>query len=125
MKLNHHSRKRRSTGALLLLPNALAQKATERYIPLGASPGVSGKSSYHGSIQSVDESSRSITIASAAGTHVVQMSKSTEIWVDRSKQGASNLRGSYADCSVGRQVEIKFADLETRAIAEWIKVVAE
>lgn len=56
-------------AALGGFPPAHAQEATERYIPLGQSPGVSGKLTSIGEIAEVDPRARTLTIAEpAAGT---------------------------------------------------------
>ena len=108
---------------LLLAPGAYAQKATERYIPVGKSPGVSGKYSYIGQIEQVDQQSRTITVAGPEGRRTIKVTDATKIWLDRTQQRMSNERGSMTDLQRGRRVEVNYVDYETKDEAEWIKVV--
>ena len=101
---------------------ASAHIATERYIPIGESPGVSGEHSYIGTIQGTSPTTRSMTMTSEKGTYEVRMDSNTRIYVDRSKERKENLRGTYEDCEAGRRVEVKFHDNDPSKPAEWIKV---
>lgn len=107
-----------------LAPSAIGHPETERYIPIGQSPGISGKHSYIGEIKSADHESHSMVIATAEGDQTVGMSERTRIYIDRSGQRKSNLAGTYADCQPGRRIEVKFADNDPARPAEWIKVEA-
>ena len=98
-----------------------AQQTTERYIPIGASPGVSGEYSYIGEIVAVDMSRRMLTVEDEAGRHTIRVTEETRIWLDRSRRRQAALEGGYEDCEVGRRVEV----MHTRddpMVAEWIKV---
>ena len=97
---------------------AHGQKATERYIPIGQSPGVSNKYTYIGVIEAVDPQQRTLT---AAG-HTVQITDETRIWLDRSLQKVSNQKGSFDDLQKGRKVEIKYTDTTQPQVAQWVKV---
>jgi hypothetical protein len=99
-----------------------AQKETERYIPLGQSPGVSQKLSRIGEIAEVDESKRTVTIADPAGRWTVAITDQTRIWLDRTKLKQPNLTGSFTDLRKGRRVEVKYQDPERREVADWVKV---
>jgi len=99
-----------------------AQKETERYIPLGQSPGVSQKLSRIGEIAEVDESKRTVTIADPAGRWTVGITDQTRIWLDRTKLKQPNLTGSFTDLRKGRRVEVKYQDPERREVADWVKV---
>lgn len=101
---------------------AHGQKATEQYIPIGQSPGLSGKQTSIAEIAQVNLAGRTITIADSAGPRNVRITDSTRIWLDRSKLKQSNLSGSLADLQPGRRVEVKYLDLERRDAAEWVKV---
>ncbi len=106
---------------LLLLGNislAYAQKATEIFIPIGESPGLSSKHTYMGKIESVNEQERTIM----ADGHNIKIGRDTHIWLDRTALEASNVAGSFSDLQSGRQVEIKFANADLKQAAEWIKV---
>lgn len=105
---------------LLAAGTAAAHPATERYIPIGQSPGVSGKFSYRGEIESRD--SRSIVVTDGRQRYTVTLPPQSRIWLDRSSLQQENVAGSYEDCRAGRNVEIKFADPATKSVAEWIKL---
>ncbi len=102
--------------------HAHGQKATEQYIPIGQSPGISKKYSSIGLIAEVNVRDQSITIADPAGSRTVRISKNTHIWLDRSRLRQTNLRGRFADLQQGRRVEVKYADPERRRLADWVKV---
>jgi hypothetical protein len=104
------------------IPYALGQKATEQYIPIGQSPGVSYKHyASVGEIAEVDPQQQTITIADPAGPRTVRIAAETRIWLDRTKLKATNLTGRFADLQKGRRVEVKYAD-PGRQVAEWVKV---
>jgi len=97
---------------------AHGQKSTERYIPIGQSPGMSGKTTYVGSIEAVAPGDRTIT----AGGRTVRITDRTRIWLDRSRQKLGNLSGDISDLRQGRRVEIKYDDPARPQAADWIKV---
>ena len=99
-----------------------AQKETERYIPLGQSPGVSQKQTSIGEIAEVDTARRTVTVAEQAGRRTVKITEKTRIWLDRTKLKQANLTGSFADLQKGRRVEVKYQDPERRQVADWVKV---
>ena len=101
-----------------------AQKSTEIFIPIGKSPGASGKYSVIGKIDSVDGDTRVVTITGDAGKHSAKITEKTKIWLDKHELTKTNGPGSEADCKIGRRCEIKYAyDGETRTEeAEWIKI---
>jgi hypothetical protein len=101
---------------------AFGQEATEMYIPIGQSPGVSSKSSLLGTIESVDPGKRTLTVSGPAGTRKFQITDRTLIWIDRSHQKQRNQTGALADLQPGRKVEIKPEEGAGQAIAKWIKV---
>jgi hypothetical protein len=100
------------------------QKTTERFIPLGQSPGVSGKTSVIGTIAAVDAATRSLSVQSGTGSQRCSVTDATRIWLDRSAAKQPTQEGTMADLRPGRRVEVKFADDKTCAVAEWIKVDA-
>lgn len=116
--------------ALLGAAVAQAHIGTERYIPIGQSPGISGKYSYIGEIGAGPETMAAAPGALHAmtvdrergGDATVYMNEYTRIYIDRSKAGKTNLRGDYSDCRPGRRVEVKFRDNDPSQPAEWIKV---
>jgi hypothetical protein len=101
---------------------AHGQRATERFIPLGRSPGVSGKLTTIGTIVAVHPEQGLLRISSAAGPVDVTIPGSTPIWIDRHALGLATLTGSLADCREGLTAEVKYADPDTRKLAEWVKV---
>jgi hypothetical protein len=101
---------------------AHGQRATERFIPLGRSPGVSGKLTTIGTIVSVDPARRRLRIAGSAGPLEVALRDSTRIWIDRHERGLPTLSGTLEDCREGTTAEVKYADPETRQVAEWVKL---
>jgi hypothetical protein len=114
------------TGILvaILCPisHAHGQKATEQFIPIGQSPGVSQKYTSIGEIAEVNAVARTVTIADPAGPRTVRITDQTRIWLDRTKLKASNLSGSFADLQKGRRAEVKYEDPARRDVAEWVKV---
>lgn len=106
------------TTLLCSMSYAHGQKATERYIPIGQSPGISNKYTYIGVIEAIDPQQRTVT---AAG-HTVQITDETRIWLDRSLQKLGNQKGSFDDLQKGRKVEIKYTDTTQPQVAQWVKV---
>jgi hypothetical protein len=98
--------------------HAHGQKSTERYIPIGQSPGLSGKTTYVGTIDAVAPEKRTIT----AGGHTVRITERTRIWQDRSRQKLGARSGDIGDLRPGRRVEIKYDDPARPQAADWIKV---
>ena len=101
---------------------AHGQRATERFIPIGRSPGVSGKLTAIGTIVAVDPQTRRMRIAGPAGPLEVTLPDSTPIWIDRHELGLATATGSFEDLREGRTVEVKYADPSTRQLAEWVKL---
>ena len=114
------------TGIFIIVfamaPVILAEKATELYIPVGKSPGLSGKYSATGRIQQVNYQNNTLTMSSGSGTYTVKVSERTMIYLDRSKMRQSNLYGSFADCKKGMMLEVRFEKDERGRPAEWIKL---
>jgi hypothetical protein len=102
-----------------------AQKASEQFIPIGRSPGISGVQSYQGVIEAVDPQRQTISMWDRTAPQGITITGQTRIWIDRSKQGQTNLEGGFADLNVGRQIEVKFEDVQRRDSAEWIKVAPQ
>lgn len=100
------------------------QETTERYIPIGKSPGVSDKSSYIGTITAVDMDAHTIDIDSNRGDVTIEITEDTRIWLDRSEAKRSNAVGSYSDCQVGRKVEVMHIRGD-ETVADWIKIESQ
>ena len=105
-------------------PSAHGQKATEIFIPLGQSPGLSGTATVIGEVGEVDTQQRTLTIAGPGGTWSAQVTDRTKIWLDRSTIPLPNQTGSLADLKQGFKVEVKYQEdvPKGRGPAEWIKV---
>ena len=106
------------------LSSAYAQKATEQFIPLGKSPGLSYKYTSVGKIVTADSQARTVTVADAAGQRTVEVTNETRIWLDRSQVKRSSVPGSFGDLARGSNVEIKFKDPADMKVAEWVKVAS-
>lgn len=102
--------------------SAQGQKATERFIPIGQSPGVSQKYASIGPISDVNARDQTVTIAEPAGPRTIRISKKTRIWLDRTPIKRPNLTGRFADLKIGRRAEVKYEDPERRQVADWVKV---
>lgn len=101
---------------------ATAQEATERFIPLGQSPGLSGLHTTIGVVQDGDYETGRITVAADGRSHRVQVTERTRIWIDRSAFKLPALTGAIEDCRQGLKVEVKYEDEQDRVAADWIKV---
>lgn len=102
--------------------DAYGQEATEIFIPIGQSPGLSAKWSLIGTLESVDPAKKVVTISSPSGARTVAFTERTPVWLDRSLDKQPNRSGAIADLQQGRKVEIKLRKGETKPVAEWIKV---
>jgi hypothetical protein len=115
-----------SVAAVVLFLGSAAhthgQRMTEMFIPIGQSPGVSGKLSVIGEVESVDSKAGVLTVAAAEGARSVRIVDRTWIWLDRSRQKLKNEKGTMADLRKGRRVEVKFASGDAPSTAEWVKV---
>jgi len=107
---------------LAVLPPAWGQKATEQFIPLGQSPGLSLRSTYVGAVTAIDTRTKTITLAAPAGGQTATINERTSIWLDRSRLKQANVVGSFADLRIGQKMEVKFAEPAGQKFAEWIKV---
>jgi hypothetical protein len=106
--------------------SATAQKATEIYIPVGKSPGLTGEYITLGTVTDVNSATRQLLLIDSSGqTRSVQITDSTRIYIDRSPAKKTNLYGSFTDCQVGLPAEVKFYAAKVSAYpeaAEWIKI---
>lgn len=107
--------------ACLAAVPANSQQTTEQFIPIGASPGVSRILSYIGEVVAVDPATHTVTIRDEAGTYSFIVTNATRIWLDRSARKRENTTGTYADCEVGRTIEVMHLLDDTRTAA-WIKI---
>lgn len=107
--------------ALIMTSSGLAQQSSEQFIPIGQSPGISGKTSFIGKIIEVDPTTQSLVVENNNGRKNVKVTDSTRFWLDRSGVKQSNQLGDFRDCEVGDKIEIKFTG-EEQDIADWIKI---
>lgn len=101
---------------------AFGQEATEMYIPIGQSPGVSNKTSLLGTIQAVDLKNRTLTVSSSKGARTVKITKRTQIWIDQSQKKQPNRACALTELRPGRKVEVNLGTGNPTAVAKWIKV---
>ncbi len=109
---------------LVLLGQSFAhgQHETERFIPIGQSPGASGKTTRIGSINAVDPRTHSFELVTPEGRYEVSVPEHTPIWLDRSRQKQTALTGGFQDLRAGRRVEVKYQDAERANRVGWIKI---
>ncbi len=114
-----------SLGMLLWggVPHAFGQKATEMFIPIGQSPGLSGQVTVIGKIETSNAAGRSITIAGSAETWRATITDRTRIWLDKSNLQSINQTGTFDDLKKGLLVEVKYEGngRKGQGPAEWIK----
>ncbi len=99
-----------------------AQKAAEVYIPIGQSPGLSGKRTAIGTIDSLDAVRGTMIVADSSQSYLVRFTDDTKIYLDRSPSRQSNTLGKISDCTKYAVVEVKFKGNKVGDVAEWIKV---
>ena len=100
---------------------ALAQQATEIYIPIGESPGVSKSDSIIGSITSVDHQRYQMVISVAGESRTITMTQSTRYYIDKSSDRKQNRYGDFDDCESGQRIE---AYVDDNGEAVWVKIDA-
>jgi len=113
-------------GILALLASSMVSltaaghPATELYIPIGKSPGISHVKSYIGQIQSPGAAQVGFTMMVNGSAKYVAFDELTKIYLQYETPGKNNALGSYADCQAGRTTEVYLAD---DGKARWIKVL--
>ena len=109
-------------GALGSAFEAVAQEATEMFVPIGQSPGISNKTTVIGTVQALNAAARTVTVAGPSGPQTFAITDKTRIWLDRSAFKQSNQSDSLADLRQGRKVEVKLQPAGAKPGADWIKV---
>ncbi len=106
---------------------SIAQKSTEIYIPVGKSPGISGKYSTIGRVEAINhtDSTITITIAGELGSHTIKCAKDTKIWVDKTSIKQFNKGANLIDIKIGSIIETKYKGNKSDALVEWIKIQIE
>ena len=107
---------------LAIVTVASAEKATELFIPIGKSPGLSGKYLVTGRIEQVNAQNKTISMSGEAGEYTVRISDRTMIFLDRSKMKQANQYGNFSDFKTGMLVEVRFEKDERGQPAEWVKI---
>lgn len=105
---------------LAALTTAGAHPATELYIPIGQSPGISHLKSRIGPIASLSATQSGLTIALEGGSVYVAFDRNTKVYVQYADPGKANQLGTYADCRAGLTAEVYTADDGT---VPWVKVL--
>lgn len=110
--------------ALLLTTSAVAaQQTTERFIPIGQSPGISGQLSMMGTVRGFELSSGELQVDGTDGRKTYRVTAQTRIWIDRSATRQASLVGNRGDLSAGRLVEVMHRRDDPQ-VADWIKLEA-
>jgi hypothetical protein len=107
---------------LAIVTVASAEKATELFIPIGKSPGLSGKYLVTGRIEQVNAQNKTISMSGEAGEYTVRISDQTMIFLDKSKMKQANQYGNFSDFKKGTVVEVRFEKDERGQPAEWVKI---
>ena len=97
---------------------SFSHPATERYIPMGESPGVSNGKSYIGAIQSVRTTASGFTMSVEGDEKLIEVTEETKIYLDTGP-GKTNRIGTEEDCQVGRMIEVY---LQEDGTAYWVKI---
>ena len=99
-----------------------AQKATEIFIPVGQSPGVSGIYSMVAKIVDVKSEDQTINMSNSSGNYTVKIMEQTQIWLDRSKLKMKNKVGSFSDLKSNLTIEVRYKDKERKGEVIWVKI---
>ena len=110
-------------GLLALALPVLAQQTTERFIPIGRSPGISGQLSTMGTLREFDASAGILRVEGEDGRRTYRLTAETRIWIDRSASRQPSLVGDRDDLAAGRLVEVMHRRDDPQ-LADWIKLEA-
>ncbi len=109
-------------ASLLLAGHAThAQQATEVYIPIGKSPGVSNSKSIVGAITGIDHADYRMTVSVGGARKIISMTPVTLYYLDRTRDRKQSRTATILDCEVGLRVE---AYLDEAGNAIWVKIEA-
>lgn len=111
-----------TVAAALTCANAMAQQATEVYIPIGDSPGVSKDRSWIGEINTVDYGEMRVEVNTSRGMRQIKVDGKTRFYLDRTRYRKKSETGTMQDCRVGRRIE---AYVGGDGKAYWIKIESE
>ena len=102
----------------------MAQQTTERFIPIGQSPGISGQLSSIGTLAAFDDATGLVQVDGAEGRKTYRVTPQTRIWIDRSVARQTSLVGDRDDLARGRRVEVMPRRDDPR-LADWIKLAVD
>jgi hypothetical protein len=105
-----------------IIQTTYGQKATEIFIPVGQSPGLSGKYTTLGTVNAVNEEEKTIIMSDSVETYTIKISDETMIWLDQSLLKLKNKTGSFESIKEGMLVEVKYLHNKPESAVEWIKV---
>ncbi len=109
-------------GLLLVASDGYGQKATEIYVPVGKSPGISGELSIIGTMGHVEISALTLAVKDSVKSQDIKLDDKTKIWLDNSKLKIKSMYGTPADLREGVLVEVMLRKTGSGTVAEWIKV---
>jgi hypothetical protein len=110
-----------AAAAILAAESIYAHEMTEKYIPVGAYQSLRSAKTHLGTITSVNETDRTLTLRTDTGEQTYKVTENTKIWLDRSQLKETNLDGTLADCKPGMTAEVHAGEAGTQQ-AYWIKV---
>jgi hypothetical protein len=109
-------------GILVLVASGISlghgQRASEIYIPIGKSPGLSHTHTIIETISAIDPYNQTVV----TDNQTILITDSTRIWLDRTKLAESNSIGSFTDLLPGRTIEVLLLESDDAMIADWVKV---
>ena len=98
------------------------QKATEIYIPVGQSPGLSGKYTTIGSVSTINAPEKTVIMSNSVGTYTIKIADETRIWLDKSLLKIKNETGNFEAIEEGMLIEVKYKNNKPENSVEWVKV---
>lgn len=101
---------------------AFSQKATEVFIPIGQSPGLSATHTTIGIVDSISLHGEIMMVSDSGRTYVVRFTRETKVYLDRTYSGGPNKIGKLTDCKRGLKVEVKYVGNKIGETAEWLKL---
>lgn len=99
-----------------------AQKSTEMFIPVGQSPGLSGKYTVLGTVENFNAQDSILTLSTDAGNKVIKIKGQPKIWLDFSKLKSPNKNGTLNHVQIGLLVELKYTANKIDSTTDWIKI---
>ena len=98
------------------------QKATEIYIPVGQSPGLSGKYTTIGTVSTINAPEKTVIMSNSVGTYTIKIADETRIWLDKSLLKIKNETGTFEAIEEGMLIEVKYKYNKPENAVEWVKV---